>query len=90
MALCVDRVRAAIPNVEAAWFAVGAKTTLNGGGGPRTHLAFLPEEERARVLSLPIVNRTPASVLDVDTLRAQADVIKLRGWDLAETTSSSA
>lgn len=53
MALCADRVRAAIPNVEAAWFAVGAKTTLNGGGGPRTLLAFLPEDERARALSIP-------------------------------------
>jgi DNA-binding IclR family transcriptional regulator len=82
-ALCIDRVRAATPNVDAAWFAVGAKTTLNGGGGPRVMLAFLSEDEKFQALSQKLIVRTPASISNPVTLVAHAELTKTRGWDLA-------
>jgi DNA-binding IclR family transcriptional regulator len=83
MALCIDRVRASIPNVDATWFAVGARTSLNAGGGPRVLLAHLSNQERAIALSQQMISRTPASQTDPETLSKLADAAKQRGWDLA-------
>lgn len=83
LALCIDRVRAAIPNVDAAWFSVGARTSLNCGGGPRVLLAYLSDEEREVALAKPMVSNTPASIVDAKVLSRLARKIRQRGWDLA-------
>jgi DNA-binding IclR family transcriptional regulator len=83
MALCVGRVRAPDPEVEATWFPVGARTPLNCGAGPRTLLGFISPEERELALRQPLSHRTPLSQTDLDSLRAAAHGIHARGWEFA-------
>lgn len=82
-AVCIDRVRAAIPDVDATWFTVGARTPMNCGGGPRVLFAFLDKEDRATALEQPLLARTPKSIVAKSELIAEADRIKKKGWDLA-------
>ncbi|MFU0506307.1 IclR family transcriptional regulator [Pseudaminobacter sp. NGMCC 1.201702] len=82
-ALCVDRIRATIPNVSATWFTVGGKTTLNCGAGPRVLLAYLSPAERADALNQDMIKRTPASIVDRSVLSRDASEIREKGWDLA-------
>ena len=82
-AVCIDRVRASIPDVDATWFTVGARTPMNCGGGPRVIFAFLDKEGRAKALEQPLLARTPKSIVIKRELIAEADRIKKRGWDLA-------
>jgi DNA-binding IclR family transcriptional regulator len=82
-ALCVERVRAAMPGFEATWFLVGALTPLNCGGAPRCILAWLPEEERERALALPLPKRTPTVQTDPDELRRELPRIRAQGYESA-------
>lgn len=82
-ALCVERVRASIQNVQAAWFTVGSRTPLNCGGGPRTLLGFITPEQLKFALSLELTKRTPASQTNPKTLAREAAAIRHRGWELA-------
>ncbi|MCV9938942.1 IclR family transcriptional regulator [Boseaceae bacterium BT-24-1] len=81
--LCVDRVRASLPHVDATWFAVGAQAPLNCGGGPRVLLAYLDDDERRLALSLDLPKRAPASQTDPELLWREADRIRAQGWELA-------
>lgn len=81
--LCVDRVRASLPHVDATWFAVGAQAPLNCGGGPRVLLAYLDEAQRRLALSLELPKRAPASQTDPELLLREADRIRQQGWELA-------
>lgn len=83
MALCVERVRSSLTNFDATWFRVGARATLNAGGGPRIILSFIDEKDRELALSRPVEARTPISTMNPDTLRQDAASIKERGWELA-------
>ncbi len=83
-ALCLDRVRAPMLQIDATWFAVGALAPLNCGAGPRIVLAFVSQEERERGLSGELPRRTPFSETSVAKLRKAAGVIRQRGWELAE------
>lgn len=83
LALCLDRAKPQIPGIEATWFAVGARAPLNTGGGAKAMLAFLPEEEREKALSIPPLKRTPASVTSPAALRAEVARIRKQGWALA-------
>lgn len=83
LALCLDRVKAEIPGIEATWFAIGARAQLNCGGGPKALLAFLPAHEREMALKREMLGRSPASVTDRDRLRAQAEHDRAVGWTLA-------
>lgn len=83
MALCLDRVVAPLPEVDAVWFAVGAHAPMNSGAGPRVLLAHLSEAERARALALPMATRTPAAETRPDRLERSAKAIRARGWELA-------
>jgi DNA-binding IclR family transcriptional regulator len=82
-ALCVDRVRAPNLEVDAVWFTVGTRASLNCGAGPRILLAFVSEEEREFALSLPLDRRTPASEIEPAELRRSAAKIRAQGWELA-------
>lgn len=82
-ALCVERVRASIPNVDAAWFTVGSRTPLNSGGGPRALLGFISQEELNDALSLELTKRTAKSQTSAKLLAREAAQIRERGWELA-------
>ena len=82
-AVCIDRVRAAIPDVDATWFTVGARAPMNCGGGPRVLFAFLDNENRAKALEQPLLARTPKSIVVKSELIAEAERIRKKGWDLA-------
>jgi IclR family pca regulon transcriptional regulator len=82
-ALCLDRAVAPLPEVDAAWFAVGARAPLNSGAGPRVLLAHLPPADRARALALPLAVRTLAAETNPDRLERAAKAIRTRGWELA-------
>jgi DNA-binding IclR family transcriptional regulator len=82
-ALCLDRVKARDLNIDTLWSAVGTMIDLNSAGGPRTLLAYLPAEERARVLSGPLTRYTEGTVTDPGALEAAAAEIRRRGWELA-------
>ena len=82
-ALCVGRVRAAMPNFEATWFLVGALTPLNCGGAPRCILAWLPPDEQERALALPLPKRTPRAQADPDMLRREVTRIREQGFEVA-------
>ena len=82
--LCVDRVRASLPHVDATWFAVGAQAPLNCGGGPRVLLAYLDDEQRRLALSIEMPRRAPASQTDPELLLREAERIRAQGWELAD------
>ncbi|MXQ13612.1 IclR family transcriptional regulator [Microvirga makkahensis] len=82
-ALCLDRIRAPILQIDAAWFAVGALAPLNCGAGPRVVLAFVSDDERERGLSGELPRRTPFSETSATKLRTVAGVIREQGWELA-------
>jgi DNA-binding IclR family transcriptional regulator len=82
-ALCVERVRASIPNVDAAWFTVGSRAPLNSGGGPRALLGFVSPEELKHALSLELTKRTTKSQTSAKILAREAAQIRQRGWELA-------
>ncbi|WP_252925876.1 IclR family transcriptional regulator [Aliihoeflea sp. 40Bstr573] len=83
MGLCVERVRAAIPNVDAPWFTVGTRTALNCGGGPRVLLAYMSPEDREHALAQPLPKRTPVSVTDPEELRVVAQRVREQGYEFA-------
>ncbi len=82
-ALCVERVRATIPNVDATWFTVGSLAPLNSGGGPRVLLGFLSPGELQHALSGDLPKRTIKSQTSSKLLAAEAARIRERGWELA-------
>ena len=83
MAVCTERVRSAQPSIDAPWFGVGARTSLNCGAGPRVLLANITPEERESALRKPLVARTPVSQTDPDELRQAAERIRAAGYELA-------
>ncbi|WP_201274092.1 IclR family transcriptional regulator [Microvirga brassicacearum] len=83
-ALCVDRVRAPLFHIDATWFAVGARTALNCGAGPRIILAYISDEERERSLAGEMPRRTPLSETAPAKLRKAAGSIREKGWELAQ------
>jgi DNA-binding IclR family transcriptional regulator len=83
-ALCLDRVRAPMLQIDAAWFAVGALAPLNCGAGPRIVLAHVSDEEREQGLSRELPQRTPFSETSVIKLRKAVEAIRRRGWELAK------
>lgn len=81
-ALCLARVKAETPAVEATWFPVGARAPLNCGGGPKALLAFIADEEREQALKYDLPKRTPASLTDPEVLREEAVRNRSQGWAL--------
>lgn len=81
--VCIERVRAAVPSFDAAWFEVGGSMPLNCGGASRVILAYLDPKEQERALKLPMPKRTPFSQTDPDELRAAARRIHAQGYEMA-------
>ena len=83
MALCLDRVRMKLPDVEAVWFSVGGRTSLNAGAGPRVLLAFIDDAARQQALRIPLSGRTPRAETNPTRLNQKATQIRQRRWDFA-------
>lgn len=83
-ALCIARVdgdRA----ITVRWWNVGGRQAVNTGAAPRVLLAFQPPEEIERRLAqanFPVL--TSQTETAVDKLRDRLDLIRSRGWDIAE------
>ena len=82
-ALCIDRVCARMAAVTTNWFNVGARLSYNVGAGPRVLLAFLPEEDRRRILSGALASYTIKSQTDPVELERELTEIRARGWEYA-------
>lgn len=83
MALCTLRARTTIPPIDTTWINVGARASLNCGGGPRVLMAFISNEERRLALSLRLPKRTSNSQTNPKLLGAEAKRIRDQGWELA-------
>lgn len=57
----------------------GARDDLHSTAMGKALLAFLPDDERDRVLSRPLRQKTPRTVTDVDRLREDLSVIRTTG-----------
>lgn len=82
-ALCIDRVCARMAAVTTNWFNVGARLSYNVGAGPRVLLAFLPENDRRRILSGVLASYTRKSQTDPVVLERELREIRERGWEYA-------
>lgn len=82
-AICVQRVRAAVPSFDAAWFEVGGVMPLNCGGAARVILAFSSSAEQERALALPLPKRTPFTQTDPAELMKAAGRIRAQGFEVA-------
>jgi DNA-binding IclR family transcriptional regulator len=82
-AICIQRVRAAVPSFDAAWFEVGGIMPLNCGGAARVILAHLSAAEQDHALALPLPKRTPFSQTDPEALRAAIGRIRAEGHECA-------
>jgi IclR family KDG regulon transcriptional repressor len=67
---------------------IGNRAPAHSTGTGKLLLAFLPADELDRRLDgMRLIRRTPYTITDVDVLRAQLDVIRMRGW--AENVNES-
>ncbi|TDR89843.1 IclR family transcriptional regulator [Enterovirga rhinocerotis] len=82
-ALCLDRVKGPEITIEAVWSSIGDRVELNAAGGPRTLLAFLPPDDRARILAAPLPQYTARTQTDPAGLETAATRIRQRGWEFA-------
>ena len=82
-ALCLDRVNSPDLHIHTRWSGIGTRVSLNHSGGPRVLLAYLPAEERAKVLNGPLERPTELSTVDPVALESAAADIRQRGWEFA-------
>lgn len=80
-AVCIERVRAGNFGIDITWSHAGSRVTPNSGAGPRVLLAYLPPEERARVLALDLERRTGQSRTDPAILEQDCARIRADGWE---------
>ncbi|SFE60193.1 transcriptional regulator, IclR family [Sulfitobacter brevis] len=93
-AVCLSRFHGDAP-VQVRWWSVGGTLPLNCGAAPRLLLAYLPEDERERIINAPLIALTSQSMTNRDELRAELERIRATGWshardDVAEGLSALA
>src|SRR5579864_136028 len=74
----IDQIAAPNLVVNVNW--VGKQTPLHATSNGKVLLAFLPEAERTRLLSQPLVRFTPRTITDVKTLERQLTRVREEGW----------
>ena len=74
----VDQVTGTRSIVSVSW--VGKRTPLHTTSTGKVLLAFMDETERERRLAPPLEAATPRSVTSAETLRAQLDEVRRRGY----------
>ncbi len=82
-AICLARYHSQTA-VQVRWWSVGGALPLNCGAAPKVLFAHLPEERREAILRSPFEQLTPKSMVDPEALRAELEVIRKRGWALAQ------
>jgi len=80
-AVCLDRVKSPHLHIDTLRSGIGTRVTLNHSAAPRILLAYLPAEERARVLGAPLERPTDKSIVDPAALETIAAQIRSRGWE---------
>ena len=79
--LCVDRVES--HHTLRLSLEIGRLTPLNAGASAKALLAFLPEEEIANRLSVPLPAVTPKTITDPERLRADLAETRRRGYAIS-------
>jgi len=79
--LCIDRVES--HHTLRLSLEVGRLTPLNAGASAKALLAYLPEEEIANRLSVPLVAVTPNTITDPARLRADLEETRRRGYAIS-------
>jgi IclR family acetate operon transcriptional repressor len=74
----IDQIAAAHLVVNVNW--VGKQTPLHCTSNGKVLLAYLPEPERLRLLSLPLTRFTPRTIIDQKTLEKQLRRVVLEGY----------
>jgi DNA-binding IclR family transcriptional regulator len=74
----IDQITGTRSIVAVSW--VGRRTPLHCTSNGKVLLAWLPDDERDRVLARPLDRATPNTVVDPDELRAQLLEIRTRGY----------
>lgn len=82
-ALCLQRVRAAVPTFDANWFEVGGIMPLNCGGAARVIFAYSSPAQQELALTHPLPARTPFSQTEGWQLREAALRIRTQGYEVA-------
>jgi DNA-binding IclR family transcriptional regulator len=82
-ALCVERMRASFPNIDAAWLTVGSCAPLDRGAGPRALLGHISPGELRYALTRDLAERTASGQTDPEALMQDATRIREQGWELA-------
>jgi len=81
-AVCLDQFHSD-RSVEVRWWIVGGQLPMNCGAAPRVLLAYLPDDEVARVLARGTTRLTPHTTTDPDALLKELDAVRERGWAVA-------
>lgn len=64
--------------------AIGEPFPLHAGSSSKAFLAFVDAAEREHYLRLPLAPLTARTVVDVDALRPELELIRARGWASSE------
>lgn len=76
--VCIDQVTGTRSIVSVSW--VGRRTPLHCTSNGKILLAAMTEAEQDRLLTIPLQRRTPATMVDLDELRAQLRDVRTRGY----------
>src|SRR5206468_2562353 len=75
---CIDLVES--PKGIRVFAQLGSKMPWNAGTSPKVILAYLPEEERERILKRhPFKRYTERTIVDIESLRTE--ILSIRGRD---------
>ncbi|MBP2227715.1 DNA-binding IclR family transcriptional regulator [Azospirillum agricola] len=81
-AICLDQFHSD-RSVEVRWWIVGGQLPMNCGAAPRVLLAYLEQEEVARVLARGTTRLTPYTTTDPAVLLEELETVRQRGWAVA-------
>lgn len=82
-ALCVDRVEGRAP-VIVAGSQIGSRLPLHCGGAPFAILAFSSDDFIESILSRPLAQRTPRTIIDPFAVRARISEARDRGYTVGD------
>lgn len=80
--LNIDQITGTRSIVSVSW--VGKRTPYHCTSNGKVLVAFLPQAEQERLLSLPLERTTPHTIVDPDRLRAQLVEVRTRGYAQTE------
>lgn len=81
--VCVENVEGSSP-IRPRSITVGERRAYNGGAAGLAVLAFLPDEQRDRIINHHLEPITPRTVTDADAVRARCEEIRRSGVSYSE------